>query len=61
MKTYEINGKRVTFPDSWTEEQCQEWIKKATGDLVLRRNLKMIKKDGTSSLLRAYRQHGKRH
>jgi len=61
MKTYEINGKRVTFPESWDEEKCQAWIKKATGDLVLRRNLRMIKKDGSTQLLNAHRMHGKRH
>lgn len=61
MKTYEINGKRVTFPASWTEEQCMEWINRASSNLSLRRALKMIKKDGTTQLLNAHRMHGKRH
>ena len=60
-KVWKVGDNRVTFPDSWTDEQKQEYINKASTDMHLRRQLNVIKKDGTSQLLRAWRNHGKRH
>jgi len=60
-RAYELDGMRAVFPSSWTDEQRQEWFQKAKVDLHLRRNLRMIKKNGSQSLLRSYRNHGARH
>ena len=60
-KVWKVGENRVAFPDTWTDEQKQEYIDKAKVDMHLRRQLKVIKKDGSSQLLRAWRNHGKRH
>ena len=60
-RAYEIDGMRASISSSWTDEQRQEWFQKAKVDLHLRRNLRMIKKNGSQSLLRSYRTHGARH
>lgn len=54
-RAYLVEGKRVVFPTSWTDEQRDAWIQQAKKDTHLKRNLRMIKKDGSTSLLRAYR------
>ena len=54
-RAYLVEGKRVVFPTSLTDEQRDAWIQKAKKDTHLKRNLRMIKKDGSTSLLRAYR------
>jgi len=59
IRTYEIDGMRVTMPESWDDDKKQAWLEKARVDMHLRRNLKMIRKDGSQAVLgRAFRQHG---
>lgn len=59
LRTYEIDGMRVTMPSAWDDDKKQAWLEKARVDMHLRRNLKMIRKDGSQSLLgRAYRLQG---
>ena len=60
-RAYELDGMRAVFPSSRTDEERQAWFQKAKVDLHLRRNLRMIKKNGSQSLLRSYRTHGARH
>jgi hypothetical protein len=61
VRTYEIEGHRVTLPVDWDDDRIQAWIEKSRNDMHLRRNLKMIKKNGSAALLRAFRQNGSRH
>ncbi len=56
-RVYEVDGMRVVFPTDWDDDKRAEYIEKARNDLLLRRRLRMIKKDGTKSLLRAFRQN----
>ena len=59
LRTYEIDGMRVTMPSDWDDDKKQAWLEKARVDMHLRRNLKMIRKDGSQAVLgRAFRQHG---
>ena len=58
VRAYEIDGMRVTMPEAWDDDKKQAWLEKARDDMHLRRNLKVIKKSGTATLLRAFRQHG---
>ena len=53
-KVWKVGDNRVTFPDSWTDEQKQQYVDKASVDMHLRRQLRVIKKDGSSQLL----EHG---
>lgn len=58
IRTYEIDGMRVTMPSSWDDDKKQAWLEKARADMHLRRNLKMIRKDGSQAVLgRAFRRH----
>ena len=53
---------RVTMPSDWDDDKKQAWLEKARVDMHLRRNLKMIRKDGSQSVIgRAFRQHGNSH
>ena len=58
LRTYEIDGMRVTMPSDWDDDKKQAWLEKSRNDMHLRRNLKMIKKNGSQELLRAYRLQG---
>ena len=58
LRTYEIDGMRVTMPSDWDDNKKQAWLEKSRNDMHLRRNLKMIKKNGSQELLRAYRLQG---
>ena len=59
LRTYEIEGMRVTMPSDWDDDKKQAWLEKARVDMHLRRNLKMIRKDGSQALLaRAHRLQG---
>ena len=58
IRAYEIDGMRVTMPSSWDDDKKQAWLEKSRNDMHLRRNLKMIKKNGSQELLRAYRLQG---
>ena len=58
VRAYEIDGMRVTMPASWDDDKKQQWLENARTNMYLRRNLKMIKKSGTATLLRAHRLHG---
>ena len=50
---------RVTMPSDWDDDKKQAWLEKARVDMHLRRNLKMIRKDGSQALLaRAHRLQG---
>ena len=44
LRTYEIDGMRVTMPADWDDDKKQAWLEKARVDMHLRRNLKMIRK-----------------
>jgi len=55
-RAYLVEGRRVVFPSDWTDEERDAWIQKAKKDTHLKRPLRMIKKDGSTSLLRAYRK-----
>ena len=59
LRTYEIEGMRVTMTSDCDDDKKQAWLETARTDMHLRRNLKMIRKDGSQALLgRAYRMHG---
>jgi len=59
LRTYEIDGMRITMPTDWDDDKKQAWLEKARNDMHLRRNLKVIRKDGSQALLgRAFRKHG---
>ena len=58
VRAYEIDGMRVTMPADWDDDKKQAWLEKSRNDMHLRRNLKMIKKNGSQELLRAYRLQG---
>tara|TARA_Y100000590_G_scaffold210472_1_gene238432 strand:+ start:1748 stop:1981 length:234 start_codon:yes stop_codon:yes gene_type:complete len=61
IRAYELYGMRYTFPKDWTDEMKDEWFERARNDMHLRRQLKMFKKNGVSTVLRAFREHGDRH
>jgi hypothetical protein len=61
IRAYELDGMRCTFPPDWTDEQKEAWFERARNDMSNRRQLRMIKKGGVSTVLRAFRQHGDRH
>ena len=39
LRTYEIDGMRVTMPSAWDDDKKQAWLEKARVDMHLRRNL----------------------
>ena len=60
IRAYELEGMRCTFPPDWTDEQKDAWFDKARNDMSNRRQLRMIKKNVVSTILRAFRFHGDR-
>ena len=61
IRAYELDGMRVCFPPDWNDDQKNAWFDRAKRDFGQRRQLRMIKKDGISTVLRAWREHGSRH
>ena len=49
---------RVTMPADWDDDKKLAWLNKAKDKSHLRRNLRMIKKNGSTQLLNAYRLNG---
>jgi len=58
VRAYEIDGMRVTMPADWDDDKKLAWLNKAKDKSHLRRNLRMIKKNGSTQLLNAYRLNG---
>jgi len=61
IRAYELDGMRVCFPPDWDDERKNAWFTRAKLDFGQRRQLRMIKKNGVSTVLRAWREHGSRH
>lgn len=55
MRAYEYKGIRAVLPSRWTDQQREAWFEQALKDGHLRRPLRVLKKNGSAQVMRAWR------
>ena len=59
-RVYELDGKRIVVKVGTSDEEVQKLFDDAQPFNHLRRQIRLIKKNGTGTILRSIRTHGER-